>query len=273
MRLQREIGEQIQTITTNYGKDSDERKTIEYLEHRLTSLDGLWKSFVKNDEYLAQFEETASSQPYYTTKFYETVEALYAKIQSKIEAKRVQRVSEKEKKQKNVERDAEKTVLINDTELKRNEAILQYALIDQLLMAGMSELAEQSAGMIEVMYESVKSAFNEWKEALLKCNRESVIGTAETQKKVSDMNKKYIRVIGDLKEAINVKKERRAMVSDSMHENVSKLPKVKIPDFSGKIEEWKVFNELYEQIIHSNSKLGNASKFHYLKSYVKGEAA
>lgn len=53
----------------------------------------------------------------------------------------------------------------------------------------------------------------------------------------------------------------------------AELPKIKIPEFDGNIMKWKVFYELYDQVIHQNTTIGNAAKMHFLKTYVKGEAA
>ncbi|KAL0870822.1 hypothetical protein ABMA27_005746 [Loxostege sticticalis] len=51
-----------------------------------------------------------------------------------------------------------------------------------------------------------------------------------------------------------------------------KLPKINIPNFSGKYHEWTAFRDLYTALVHSNQDLSKVQKLHYLKSYLTGEA-
>lgn len=52
-----------------------------------------------------------------------------------------------------------------------------------------------------------------------------------------------------------------------------KLPSISLPQFCGKYEEWKSFENLFKSMIHRNTSLSNCQKLHYLKSNVCGEAA
>ncbi|XP_028176994.1 uncharacterized protein LOC114364858 [Ostrinia furnacalis] len=54
--------------------------------------------------------------------------------------------------------------------------------------------------------------------------------------------------------------------------NAVKLPKICIPQFSGKYSEWQTFKDMFTSLIHGNDSLGNVEKLHYLKGYVTGEA-
>lgn len=51
-----------------------------------------------------------------------------------------------------------------------------------------------------------------------------------------------------------------------------KLPKITIPTFSGKYEEWTTFRDLFTSLVHSNDSLDDVQKLHYLKGYLTGEA-
>ena len=51
------------------------------------------------------------------------------------------------------------------------------------------------------------------------------------------------------------------------------LPKINIPPFDGKIDEWSNFKGLYDSLVHTNDSLSNIEKFQYLKSYLFGDAA
>ncbi|XP_026746190.1 uncharacterized protein LOC113507533 [Trichoplusia ni] len=57
----------------------------------------------------------------------------------------------------------------------------------------------------------------------------------------------------------------------SSESNEIKLPKIKIPTFSGKYEEWQTFFDLFFSLIHRNTKLSPVEKLHYLKSNLSGE--
>lgn len=51
------------------------------------------------------------------------------------------------------------------------------------------------------------------------------------------------------------------------------LPKIKLPEFSGKPTEWRNFIGLFNKIVHSNGQLNNSIKMQYLKTSLKGDAA
>lgn len=54
--------------------------------------------------------------------------------------------------------------------------------------------------------------------------------------------------------------------------SLAKLPKITIPTFSGKYEEWTTFKDLFVSLVHSNKSLDNVQKLHYLKGQLTGEA-
>ena len=51
-----------------------------------------------------------------------------------------------------------------------------------------------------------------------------------------------------------------------------KLPKIKMPEFSGDPLMWQGFWDQYQASIHNNSTIGDIDKFNYLKGCLKGEA-
>ena len=55
--------------------------------------------------------------------------------------------------------------------------------------------------------------------------------------------------------------------------NDIKLPRINVPTFSGKYEEWISFHDLFKSLIHGRNSLSNAEKLHYLKSNLSGDAA
>ncbi|XP_055590945.1 uncharacterized protein LOC129743026 [Uranotaenia lowii] len=51
-----------------------------------------------------------------------------------------------------------------------------------------------------------------------------------------------------------------------------KLPQIKLQSFSGDIDEWLSFRDLFLSLIHTKADLPNVEKFHYLKGCLSGEA-
>lgn len=51
-----------------------------------------------------------------------------------------------------------------------------------------------------------------------------------------------------------------------------RLPQITLPKFSGKIDEWQTFRDLYTSLIHWQPDLPEIEKFHYLRSQLEGEA-
>lgn len=51
------------------------------------------------------------------------------------------------------------------------------------------------------------------------------------------------------------------------------LPQIRISKFDGSYYKWLEFKDLYESLIHNNDRIPEIHKFHYLNSYLEGEAA
>lgn len=52
-----------------------------------------------------------------------------------------------------------------------------------------------------------------------------------------------------------------------------RLPKLNLPIFSGKYQEWIPFSQMFRTIITNNTRLTNIERFQYLKSSLSGDAA
>ncbi|XP_058456568.1 uncharacterized protein LOC131433965 [Malaya genurostris] len=51
-----------------------------------------------------------------------------------------------------------------------------------------------------------------------------------------------------------------------------RLPDVKLPVFSGNLDNWLNFHDLYLSLVHSSAELSNIQKFYYLRSSLSGDA-
>lgn len=52
-----------------------------------------------------------------------------------------------------------------------------------------------------------------------------------------------------------------------------KLPKIKLPCFDGSYNNWSVFYDTFQSLIHTSDKISDIEKFHYLRGALKDEAA
>lgn len=66
----------------------------------------------------------------------------------------------------------------------------------------------------------------------------------------------------------------QATLDDHHHSSLGfKLPVIKIPNFDGTYYKWLEFKETFISLVHDNERIKNIHKFHYLNSYLEGEAA
>lgn len=54
--------------------------------------------------------------------------------------------------------------------------------------------------------------------------------------------------------------------------NQTQIPRLNVPPFSGRYEDWTSFQDLFVAAVHSNNAIQNVHKLQYLKSLLKGEA-
>ena len=59
---------------------------------------------------------------------------------------------------------------------------------------------------------------------------------------------------------------------DSSHHNMSRLPKLSLPYFSGDPLMWQTFWDSFNAAVHTNPNLTGVQKFNYLKAQLKGDA-
>ncbi|KAI5639093.1 hypothetical protein NE865_08293 [Phthorimaea operculella] len=68
--------------------------------------------------------------------------------------------------------------------------------------------------------------------------------------------------------------ERRQSVAHCDHQNIGfKLPQIQISKFNGSHFQWLEFRDTYTNLIHTNERMSDIHKFHYLLSYLEGDAA
>ncbi|CAK1591458.1 unnamed protein product [Parnassius mnemosyne] len=94
--------------------------------------------------------------------------------------------------------------------------------------------------------------------------------TEDTYIVYKSLMKTTLNTIRSAKDSLN-----QANTSSTFNKSSSsfvKLPKISIPTFSGKYDEWTTFHDLFTSLVHNNESLDNVQRLHYLKSHLSGEA-
>lgn len=94
----------------------------------------------------------------------------------------------------------------------------------------------------------------------------------------------YLCIKGDIQDAITVLQtpqpsqspqsqgfSNSVEVTDNRASQV-RLPRIELPTYSGRYEEWPTFQDLFVSLVHNNTSLSDVQKLHYLKCSVAGEA-
>lgn len=78
----------------------------------------------------------------------------------------------------------------------------------------------------------------------------------------------YICLQGDLKDML-LSMPNTSSNQTSIHKAINplnvKLPRIELPTFSGRYEDWPTFRDMFISLIHNNTSLCNVQKLHYLK--------
>ena len=61
-------------------------------------------------------------------------------------------------------------------------------------------------------------------------------------------------------------------LAPQQHRGSARFPRITVPEFGGRREEWEPFRDLFKSLIHNDSSLSDVDKLFYLKTHVKGEA-
>lgn len=131
---------------------------------------------------------------------------------------------------------------------------------------------------LEVLEEKWKIFDENHRKIVLEVNSEELSKSSYCVNNVYDKTEEtYIEYKSKLKEALlRLKPQPTRFYSEvkkSSEHSVVKLPKISIPQFSGKYSEWASFRDLFSSLIHKNHSIDDVQRLHYLKSSLTGEAA
>ena len=276
---QETIFNNLKQISINYKKDGPSRKTLEYLEERLSRLNTNWEKFVFNHQ---QLEKSGITDIQYfvddvfsnTKKMYEDVlqdilkrkAALPSASTSKAE---VPPSTPKQGKTKTTfsfddinfhvpPRESDKS---NE---KQQELLRQQYCNFRAFERTVEKINFDSSSEKWELEDSLNILKGKW-ELIEKTNWEL---DYISQDEDSTYKQKYdaIENIYD-----NIRKKLQHQIWNNAHYEKT-TPKIVIPDFNGNYHQWLTFKDLYLESVHNNPLLSKAQKMQHLKTKLKGEA-
>lgn len=262
LELQSTCFDNIKTLCVNYRKDSSTRKTVDYLNKRLSSLENQWKDFDSRHAMLV-LELEDKKINYFTDDVYNRTKEMYIATKTDITNRLVELQEQKQNVQFDLtgtsddltveEVDDKLQLLLNRQECNFNAI---HRTITKSNTASISEQWELNDHLstLKAKWEPIDKLH--WEiDFLLKGSNE------QYYKMFADVEQQY----DELKTKLNSK------IWSTAHYQKS-APKIELPEFSGNYVQWISFKDLFLETIHKNPVINNAQKMQHLKTKLRGEA-
>lgn len=145
-----------------------------------------------------------------------------------------------------------------------------------LIKAFNDEYDPTKEGQVKVRIERLDNLWREFEEV-----QDEIEVLEEADEEFSEERQNFQTLYFELKAALQAKlpqlpsssnQVRQATVLNPISSNV-RLPEIKLREFSGNLDEWVSFRDLYVSLIHTNQQLTAVQKLHYLRATLSGEAA
>lgn len=133
---------------------------------------------------------------------------------------------------------------------------------------------------VEARLEAAESLFKEFKEVhnmivasvTIEERAKQEYFTLETYQLFENVFCDYKGILKDVKEALSPKQSTLPQPQPSTSSSYDiQLPRINIPNFTGKYDEWPTFHDLFVSLIHNNKKISGVQKLQHLKSCLVGE--
>lgn len=241
---QKDIISTIQTIKTNFKKDSASRKTPEYITSRTNTLNNLWGEFEMNHQKLVGYDDRTSE--YFVKNIYDDTKRTYEEVLHLLTSYRGQ-------ENKGTQPDEKLNALINEqkTNFRAFQRYIQNIDMEQI----------NNKWEIEDELRNLQLRWN---------NIDTLHWKIDNILEGSDMfyEKEYTDFETRFK---NSKRELSNKLSSAVHLQHS-TPQLEVPVFTGNYTQWPTFLDLFKGGIHENNLLTKAQKMQHLKGKLKGEA-
>lgn len=308
---QKELSENIQKVGINIKKDGWARKNSDYFKRRMQMLETLWGEFQFNHDRLTTEESVThpyfTSDLYNKTRqVYKEVKDLIIlqhqqlsaqlrsptgelvtptaniseQVQEGVSDEQGERSNAKESDVKNTSENQDNNSGETSAPHQQQRSLTKREIgsnskLDDLLRKQSANFKAfiRAASNIQVDFISEKWEFEDALQTLQ--SRWSAVDKLHWEiecelngDKIVVYEERYTRYesqFNDLKKALNTK-----MWAGTHREKTT--PKLEIPVFYGKYNQWMSFKDLFTEAIHNNISLSSAQKMQFLKSKVHGEA-
>src|SRR5713101_4693825 len=149
---------------------------------------------------------------------------------------------------------------INNIEIEINQDISSFEMRD----------TEDKVNALKLIQKELSTVYKEFMEICEDEEWEACAEDFQTQnKRIDKLRVAVLRHSDTLKDSTDVKPK----PAEVQGRPEVRLPTLELPTFSGQIEDWLSFQDLFKASVHNNSRLTNAQKLKYLKASTKGDAA
>lgn len=243
--LQRQhiIAESIRKIIVNFKKDSTSRKTADYVNKRLETLQELWSEFEANHNLLKSQDR---SDKYFTSDTYNIVKQEYESIMIALRS-----LNPSTSEERGVPSKTDELISQQNTNFRAFSRLVGNMNIDQ--MTEKWEI-EDKLNMLQNRWKTIDEIHWEIDNLLVGSNVDYELEYS-----------KHESIFESTKRQLNTQ------LNSAVHQYRS-VPKIEIPIFSGNYIQWPTFMDLYSEAIHKNTLLTKGQKMQHLKGKLRGEA-
>lgn len=141
-----------------------------------------------------------------------------------------------------------------------------------------------TAGYVKARIKAIEEDWDVFKQthsSLMKCTPREQRGILPyfLNEEYFTYEEMYLCLHADLSDLLtNLEAQQRSLESSNMsassHEGqlpFAKLPRIQLPTFTGRYEEWPTYKDIFTALVH-NTSISDVRKLHYLKTSVAGEA-
>lgn len=251
LKEQNKLVKIIKKIANQISKDSSARKTKEYGEARLLSLNAAWEDFENINIQIEALKDQYPEHKYFTENYYTQVETVYEQTRENIEG---------------VIRDAIERNKNSDEIAEQVRQIKKQTAIIDTLKRNISNIKEDEGRQLSLVYynQKIKLLTDYWE--MIIHNHAQIMSLRKIKDDYFEQN--MFAVTESLYQSTLIQLQEKlsnlsAAVPTSQPTNdynatdkkaSVKLPRIDIPNFSGDYLKWPSFRNLFMELVHKNEK-------------------
>ncbi|CAI6377504.1 unnamed protein product [Macrosiphum euphorbiae] len=165
------------------------------------------------------------------------------------------------------------------SELRRKRGVVKGALTRTLKFINNFDPKTEALSLLEFRQEELPQINRKFDDVQSEIELLNTEDPFEEEKEREEFEKNYFAARSRIQETITNERRHNASGHDTSHNsNTStnqsriQLPPIKIPEFSGNIQDWEPFFDSFRSAIHEENSFTSAHKFYYLRSYLTGAA-